>query len=106
MSFEDQSAFDIRFEWGLHGLQATGSEFIAIVDVLCFTTCVSIACARGATVYPCAWDEGMAVRLAEREQAKVAVRRGEENSDRGEFSLSPASFLSADSSVRVVFLST
>ncbi len=103
MSFEDQSAFDIRFEWGLPGLLATGSEsVVTIVDVLCFTTCVSIACARGATVYPCAWDEGIAVQLAEREQARVAVKRGRENADRGEYSLSPASFLSADFSVRVV----
>jgi 2-phosphosulfolactate phosphatase len=106
MSFEDQSAFDIRFEWGLPGLQATGSDSaITIVDALCFSTCVSVACARGATVYPCAWDEGMAVQLAEREQARVAVKRGRENAGRGEFSLSPASFLSADSSVRIVLSS-
>ena len=88
----------------LYGLRALApiSHVVVIVDVLCFTTCVSIACTRGATVYPCAWDEGMAVHLAEREHARLAVKRGRENADGGEFSLSPASFLSADSSVRIV----
>ena len=50
----DQSEYDVRFEWGLSGVQALApiSDVMIIVDVLSFTTCVDIVVGRGGTVYP------------------------------------------------------
>lgn len=50
----NQSEFDIRCEWSLQGLAAllADSDAIIIVDVFSFSTCVEIATARGATVFP------------------------------------------------------
>lgn len=49
-----QAEFDIRLEWGEHGvnLLAPISDVIIIVDVLSFTTSVEIATSRKAIVYP------------------------------------------------------
>ena len=61
MSFADQSGHSVRFEWGLHGLRATASDAIVVlVDIHSFTTSVSIACGRGAIVWPCAWNPSLA----------------------------------------------
>ena len=103
MSFADQSEYSIRFEWGLPGLQATGTDaIIVLVDILSFTTSVSVACARGATVFPCRWHDGEASDLARRENAQLASRRGSESSDVGRFSLSPESLLRASPELRLV----
>ena len=53
-SFTSQARYDVRFEWGERGLRALAPhvELLVIVDVLSFSTCVALACARGATVFP------------------------------------------------------
>src|SRR5260221_954128 len=103
MTFTDQSPYAVRFEWGLQGLRATASDAaIAVVDVLCFTTCVSIACMCGAVVFPYEWDAATAYDLAEREGARVAVKRGMEEGERKQFSLSPESLLAAHPGLRLV----
>ena len=90
--------FDVRFEWGVQGLDAIGGDAIAvIVDVLCFTTCVSIACARGAVVHPCRWDDAAAAALAGQLGAVLARKRSQ-----GGFTLSPPSFFDATSDLRIV----
>jgi 2-phosphosulfolactate phosphatase len=50
----DQSAFDIRCEWGANGVRqlAPISDAIIIVDILSFSTCVTIATSRGARIFP------------------------------------------------------
>ena len=50
----DQHEYDVRFLWGLSGIQALAavSDVIIIVDVLSFTTCVDIVVGRGGFVYP------------------------------------------------------
>jgi len=101
MSFAGQSQYAVRFEWGLPGLRATGADAIVVlVDVLSFTTSVSVACGHGAIVFPCEWDEQRACELAAREQARVAARRGNERADR--FTLSPESLLASTSDLRLV----
>src|SRR5580765_8914923 len=96
MPFTDQSQYTVRFEWGLTGLRATAADaVVVIVDILTFTTAVSVACGRGAVVFPCEWDTAMALELAAREEAKVAAKRGTEHDGLGRFSLSPESLLAA-----------
>ena len=50
----DQHEYDIRFEWGLSGVQALApiSDVVIIVDVLSFTTCVDIVVGNQGVVFP------------------------------------------------------
>ena len=68
-----QRPFDIRMEWGPRGARELVDEGIAVavvVDVLSFTTSVTVAVARGTAVLPLAWG---AVDAAERARD---LRRG------------------------------
>jgi len=84
----DQSGFDVRCEWGVRGMRALAAQcdVAIVVDVLSFTTCVDIAIARGAEVYPYRWRDYSARQWAESINAHLALPR-----DTGAFSLSPAS---------------
>jgi 2-phosphosulfolactate phosphatase len=88
-AFTSQSGFDVRFEWGESGLQALLGQVktIAIFDVLSFTTCVSLACARGARVFPFPWKDERVTAFAAEKQALVAGPRW----DTEGYTLSPAS---------------
>jgi 2-phosphosulfolactate phosphatase len=99
--FSDQSQYDIRFEWGLRGLQAVASDVgaVVIVDVLSFSTCASIATARGATVFPYPWKDDAAADFARSHNAVLAGSRGDPASP---FSLSPASLTGLTPGVRLV----
>jgi 2-phosphosulfolactate phosphatase len=91
-------AMKVTCEWGAHGVESAPPDaIIVIVDVLCFTTCVSVACRQGATVFPCEWNDARATALGAAETAVVAAKRGE----RG-FTLSPASFTRVPRGLRVV----
>jgi 2-phosphosulfolactate phosphatase len=74
---------------------------VVIVDVLCFTTCVSVAVGRGTAVHPARWRDGRAAELATRLGAKLAVPRAEVTSGRP-YSLSPAHLLAARPAPRLV----
>jgi 2-phosphosulfolactate phosphatase len=80
----------VRCEWGEAGLAAVldWADAVVIVDVLCFTTSLSIATARGAVIHPITSarrdDAGV---LASRLGARLAVRRREAGP--GDFTLSP-----------------
>ena len=94
-----QANYDIRCEWGeggVLGLSPTGDVAI-IVDVLSFSTCVDMATARGATVYPYQWKDARAREFAIAIDAELAVARGA-----GRFSLSPSSFLDTPTGTRIV----
>lgn len=97
--FRDQSSFDLRCEWGQHGLEtlAPSCQLVIIIDVLSFSTAVDVAVARGAEVYPHPCKDMFAETRARDLDATLALGR-----ERGEFSLSPASMLSARRSQKIV----
>lgn len=92
-----QSEFDVRCEWGLPGVvQLTpGSDVVIIVDVLSFSSCVEIATAQGATIFPYRGDD--AAGFAASVNAELAGKWGE-----GKYSLSPHSLLKLPAGLRLV----
>lgn len=94
-----ESAGEIRCEWGVGGVAALhGCRTFIVVDVLSFTTCVSIAVGRGAVVFPFAWRDQAAVEFARGQQALLAGTRGQGATP----SLSPASLQTLAPGARLV----
>ncbi|MDK9699411.1 MAG: 2-phosphosulfolactate phosphatase [bacterium] len=95
----DQAEFDIRCEWGLPGVLnlAPISDAIIIVDVLSFSTCVSVALTRGAKIYPFRTRGAAAVEYAKSLQAEISQSRG-----KGGYSLSPCSMMTIPTGTKVV----
>ncbi|MCI0415899.1 2-phosphosulfolactate phosphatase [bacterium] len=99
MTYWDQRRFDIRFEWGMHGLHALSEcRTFIIIDVLSFTTCVSIALARKAIVFPYRWKGPTAQSFADEHRAVIAEMRDV----KGAHSLSPKSMMDIPSGTRIV----
>ncbi len=97
--FFDQSAYDIRCEWGEKGISilAPVCDVLVIVDVLSFSTSLDIAVDKHAVVYPYRWkDEGIYTFTKEK-HAEVADR----NNPHG-FSLSPSSLVNLPNNARLV----
>lgn len=92
-----QNTTDIRFEWGLHGIETLRDDckVLIIVDVLSFSTSVDIATSRGATVYPYRGEQ--AAEFAESLNAILADRRRNT-----QFSLSPHSLMELPIDTRLV----
>lgn len=101
MSVYDQHGYRVRFDWGLRGARecGPGSTVVAVVDVLSFTTTVSVAADRGIEVLPYRWRDETAVEYAAANQAVLAV--GRSAAGPGEVSLSPGT-LRGTSATRVV----
>lgn len=99
----DQAEFGVRCEWGMQGVAqlAPISDVIIIVDVLSFSTCVDIAVARGAIVYPYRFHDASAETFAASVSAELAGKRGSDAA----FSLSPASLLEIPHGTRLVLAS-
>lgn len=95
----DQQGAQVRCEWGEHGVAtlAPGCDVVIIVDVLSFTTCVDVATAREAIVYPLRYRDGDAECFAKELGALVARPRG-----RRGYSLSPTSLLEIPEGTRLV----
>ena len=95
----DQTEFDLRFDWGPHGVAqlAPVSDAVVIVDVLTFSTAVVVAAARGATAVPYRWRDDSAADYARSVHALLASPRGE-----GEYSLSPRSLIALEPGSRIV----
>ena len=90
----DQREFSCRCEWGLRGVEALApAEVVIVVDVLSFSTCVDVAVSRGVAIYPARPGELASVPPG----AVIAGRRGQ-----AEYSLSPASFLTAPAGLQCV----
>src|SRR5215208_2808383 len=95
----DQGSYDVRCEWGEHGVAtlAPNVDAIIIVDVLCFSTCVDIGTSHGALVYPFKWKDDSAERFAKGIGATLAGARG-----RALISLSPPSLRHVTRGMRLV----
>src|SRR5262245_52092199 len=74
LSFAAQAEFEIRCEWGAQGIAqlAPLSDVIIIVDVLSFSTCVDIAAAHGAQIYPFRFHDERAMEFARARNAELA----------------------------------
>jgi 2-phosphosulfolactate phosphatase len=81
----DQRQFAVRMDWGLQGAQAIsrGADFVVIVDVLSFTTTVSVALDQGAEVFPYPWRDDSARAFARQHRAVLAIGRSEVAAVRG-----------------------
>ena len=92
-----QGAFDIRCEWGLQGVEqlAPISDVVIIIDVFSFTTCVELATAQGATVYP--YRDADGAGFAQSVGATLATKWGGEG-----YSLSPHSLVQLPPDLRLV----
>jgi 2-phosphosulfolactate phosphatase len=88
----------VRFEWGPTGAAAVAAPVTVVVDVLSFTTTLSVAVERGMTVYPFRWNDERAEAYAEERDAVLARGR----SERTGVSLSPASVRAAEGVERLV----
>jgi 2-phosphosulfolactate phosphatase len=71
----EQVDFRVRFGWGAHDTVrlAPLSDLVVVVDVLRFTTAVTVAVERGAIVYPYRWRDDRALELAARVGAVLAA---------------------------------
>lgn len=98
--FFNQLDYHIRCEWGEQGVLALSpiSDAIIIVDVLSFTTCVEIATANGATVYPYRNSDIPPQIFAEQNNAILATRTRDTNG----FSLAPSSLQHIPPETRLV----
>lgn len=98
--FFEQHEFDVRCEWGEHGVMVLApiSDVVIIVDVLSFSTCVDVAVARGAVVFPYRGRGEQAADFAASVNAELAGPRRTE----GGYSLSPASLSHIPPETRLV----
>src|SRR4051812_38737546 len=92
----------LALEWGPTGAAALAAEcdVAVVVDVLTFSTTVSVAADRGVEVRPYPWGAATAGAEPRRHGATMAVHRRDAAS--GEVSLSPQTFRTADDLSRVV----
>ncbi len=88
-----QSDYRVRFDWGPTGAAAiaAGADVAVVVDVLSFTTTLTVAVERGITVWPFPWKDERAAAYAAERDATLAVGRFEARDGAGgAVSLSPA----------------
>jgi 2-phosphosulfolactate phosphatase len=95
----DQAEYGIRCEWGEKGILqlAPISDVIILVDVMSFSTCVSIAVSRGAIVYPYRFKDETSLHYVQSMNAELAGVR-----ENGKYSLSPVSMLDIPQGTRIV----
>ena len=98
-----RTLFDLQFEWGPNGLEqlGPGAAGIVIVDVLRFTTAVSVAVDRGATVLPYRWADDGAETYAAQHNALLAGS-GPEDPEGARWSLSPMDLARLRAGTRLV----
>jgi 2-phosphosulfolactate phosphatase len=98
----DQTDCAVRFEWGKRGfetLASGGASAFVVVDVLSFSTCVTIGVDRDAIVFPYRWLDERAAAYAIERDAVLARSRGETGA---EYTVSPASLQNVAAGVRLI----
>ncbi|RLV51048.1 2-phosphosulfolactate phosphatase [Nocardioides mangrovicus] len=92
----------VDLEWGLAGAErlAAEADVSVVVDVLSFTTTLSVALEAGMTVFPYPWASAQAAAFAGERDAVLAV--GRRAAAPGEVSLSPTSVRAARGIERLV----
>lgn len=99
-----QGDFGVRLDWGPIGAKATRADVAVVVDVLSFSTSVTVAVERGMRVFPYRWKGSRAEEFAAERDAVLAVGRLE-STRRGAVpapSLSPAGMLVCEVIPRLV----
>lgn len=93
----------MRCDWGPTGADAVGpgAVVVAVVDVLSFTSALTVAADRGIEVFPYRWRDERAVAFATRHRATLAVGRSQVRPDQP-VSLSPATIRAASGVHRLV----
>jgi 2-phosphosulfolactate phosphatase len=96
----DQQEFDIRCEWGEHGVAVLApiSDVMIIIDVLSFSTSVDVAVTQGAMVFPYRWRDDTALAYAVSVGATLADPRRHPT----RYSLSPVSLTAIPKGTRIV----
>lgn len=99
-----QASYGVRCEWGPIGgaAIAAGADVAVVVDVLSFTTTLTVAVERGMTVYPYRWRDDRAQAYADERDAVLAIGRFEQRGARVGVSLSPAAMSTATGVERIV----
>ncbi|MEJ7834167.1 MAG: 2-phosphosulfolactate phosphatase, partial [Nocardioides sp.] len=99
-----QRAYGVRLEWGPTGAAAVavGADIAVVVDVLSFTTTLSVAVEHGIRVFPYSWKDHRAQAYADERDAVLAVGRFEARSAAAAVSLSPTQMAHADGPERIV----
>lgn len=97
-----QLDYSLRFVWGLSGAAAVGpdADVAVVVDLLSFTTTLSVALDVGTEVLPYRWRDGSAERYAFDHGAVLAV--GRSAASPGAISLSPGTIRAAQAVERLV----
>ena len=69
-----QTHFDVRLEWGAQAVEHLGADAdcIVIIDVMSFSTCVSVAIERGGVIFPYPWKDVSAQQFAADNNAQCA----------------------------------
>lgn len=98
-----QVAYRVRCDWGPSGADAVGpgASIVAVVDVLSFTTALTVAADRGVEVFPYRWRDERAAAFAAAHRATLAVGRSDVDPNRP-VSLSPPTIRTAPELQRLV----
>ena len=98
-----QAGHGVRFEWGPAGAAQLAEEAVClvVVDVLSFTTAVTVVVESGAQVFPYRWRDETAAVFANRMDASLAVGRSMAT-ETSPWSLSPAALRRAPFTPRLV----
>jgi 2-phosphosulfolactate phosphatase len=93
----------VRCDWGPAGADANApvTTLVAVVDVLSFTTALSVAADRGISVLPYRWRDERAAAFAAQHHATLAVGRSQVGPE-SPVSLSPATIRAAAGVRRLV----
>jgi len=97
-----QLDYTLRMDWGVVGAGAVSEDvdIAVVIDVLSFTTTLSVAADRDVTVFPYPWRDDTAQTFAVQRSAVLAVGRSQAGP--GQVSLSPQTVRAAPGLTRLV----